>query len=201
MYRLCQTEVVKIVEHIKSVWSHLWRILLSPSGEWQRILKANVSTKRVEMGYLLPCILLCSMFHFVCTFLGSAVSFNWVRAFGAFLLPIIFYGVSYYLSVIAGGVLLFGSNWKNGSGGVLRILIAYSMTIYIVMDVLLTILPGMDYLIILDMYVVYLLYTGCKVFRIESKGSLSRAVAILSVVVVLLPIILHLVLNLLLPNM
>lgn len=179
----------------------MWRILLFPSEEWQRISQENVPIKRVETGYLLPCILLCSVFHFVSTFFDSTLSFSVVRAFGAFLLPIIFYGVSYYLSVIAGGVLLFGSNWKNGSGGVLRILIAYSMTIYIVVDVLLTILPGMDYLIILDMYIVYLLYTGCKVFGIESKGSLSRAVAILSVVVVLLPIILHLVLNLLLPNM
>ncbi len=179
----------------------MWRILLFPSEEWQRILKENVPVKQVEIGYLLPCVLFCAVFHFVCPFCGSAMPFSLVRAFGFFLLPIIFYGVSYYLSVVVGEVFLFGGNENNGAKNILRPLIAYSMTIYIVVDVLLTILPGVDYLIVLDMYVVYLLYTGCKVFGIKSKDSLSRAVVILSVIVVLMPVLLHLVLNLLLPNM
>lgn len=83
----------------------------------------------------------------------------------------------------------------------LSVMIAYSMTIYFLVDLLLNFLPEMDYLIVLDLYVVYLLYTGCKILPININGSLNRTVAILSAVMIFLPVLLHLVLNLLLPNM
>lgn len=190
-----------VVEYIKSVWNHVWRILLFPTEEWRQISKEKVPIKRIVMGYLLPCVFLCAIFHFTCTLFDGEEPFGLIHSFGAFLLPVIFYGIFYYFAVIVGSVFLFGSGKEKYATEALYTLIPYSMTIYIVVDILLTILPEMDYLIVLDIYVVYLIYTGCRALGIESKGSLTRAVAILSVVMILLPILLYLVLNLLLPNM
>ncbi len=153
------------------------------------------------LSYVLAWSVLCGVLHFLCTLLAPADSVHLLHACGELLKVLLFYAVIYYLSVAIGSFLLYGTVGNNKEICLLSTLVAYSMTVYFAVDILLTLLPSMSYLQIFNLYIIYLLYTGCKELDIQARGSLNRAVVILSVTMVALPFLLRLVLKLLFPNM
>lgn len=157
--------------------------------------------KSLLSTYILPLTVLCGVLHFLCTLLYHTSSVNLLQAFGELLKVMLFYLVTYYLAIAIGGFLLYGCISKKKEIRNVYTLVTYSMTVYFAMDILLTLIPSMSYLQILNLYVIYLLYTGCKTLDIQMRGSINRAVVILSATMVALPMLLRLVLKLLFPNM
>ena len=157
--------------------------------------------KSLLSSYILPLTIFCGILHFLCTLLYHTGSFNLLLALGELLKVLLFYAVVYYLAIAIGGFLLYGCISKKKEILPVYTLVTYSMTVFFAVDILLTLLPSMSYLQILNFYVIYLLYTGCKTLDIQIRGSINRAVFILSVTMVALPVILRLVLKLLFPNM
>lgn len=191
----------KIIKYIKFIGRRFGRILLFPSAEWKQVATEKPSIKSLLSSYILPLIIFCGILHFLCALLYHTDSVNLLLALGELLKVLLFYAVVYYLAIAIGGFLLYGCISKKKEILTVYTLVTYSMTVYFAVDILLTLLPSMSYLQILNFYVIYLLYIGCKTLDIQNRGSINRAVVILSVTMVALPVILRLVLKLLFPNM
>lgn len=181
--------------------TRLWRLLLSPSLEWDRIAGEELPMKTVRQRYVVAPACLCMLVSFLCG-LFYAPAHRHIETATADLLAtgIVLFG-TYALTVSAGTWLVQKTVLPPQPAKTLRILESYAMSCIFATTLLISLMPQAGYLNIAGIYSGWLIHTGHKAMLPEHEEQRSTTVILLTLCIAGLPFLLRLALKLLLPNL
>jgi len=182
-----------------NILKHSWGLYISTVSTWDAIDNENLKKNEFRKYFIFPWISLCVLI--VCVF-DSIYAVDKPLETG--VLNGIISGISLLGGYFLSNKICFWYLRKNHetiqSAVICEKVVGYSFTTVFLLDIVTTILPSLFFLQILNVYIAFMVWEGCRaIFKLneEDRGNL---VLVFTVVIIFIPVIISKLIQFLVPN-
>ncbi len=189
---------------LKNLFEQLYRLIFQPSRAWNILInekEENVNDKDFFLkNYIYPVIGIVALFAFIGVFFHRK-EFDIQLALRLMIKVVIalfagFYLASFLLSKVIERFFSNASDYK-----LCQRFVGYSSALIYVMYMVLGIFPEFDFLQLILLYTIYIVWEGAPVYMQISDGERGKFTAAASAIVLLSPIIIEKIMFLTMPGM
>lgn len=183
----------------RNILAHSWELFVATGSTWDKIATEEVTGNEIQRKFIFPWIALCVVVVAV---------FDSLYASGKGLETGILNGIITGVSLLGGYYL---SNkiclWylrkqlpEQSSGLACETIVSYSFTTVFVLKIITTVLPSLFFLQILNVYIAYLVWEGCRAVLKLNEEERGNIILVFTLVIVFIPVLISWIIYLMLPN-
>lgn len=184
---------------ILTIFKHTWGLMMSTASTWDAIRTELKSENSTFKSFVLPWTIIISLVVAVFSALYSTQKVIETGFIMGFVTAIAIIG-SYYIS----RSLAFSFFRKNHSDlfskSDISKIVAHSFTVVYLTKIVASIIPSLFFLQILNVYTVYIVWEGCRVFFNINEDERGKSMLLISLCVIFMPSIISRVILLMLPG-
>lgn len=184
---------------IKKIIQTPWELLTSTPVTWDKIASVKISKNEVRNRFVFPWIMVCVLVTFIFKSLYSSNKSIETGFINSIITTVTLFG-AYFVSKAVCFWYLRKHYQEKYPVVIAEIVVGYSFTITFIIEIITTILPGLFYLQILNIYTAYLIWEACRAILQLNEEERGNIVLILTSVIILSPVIINKIIHLMLPN-
>ena len=185
--------------NILTIFKHTWGLMMSTASTWDANRTELKSENSTFKSFVLPWTIIISLVVAVFSALYSTQKVTETGFIMGFVTAIAIIG-SYYIS----RSLAFSFFRKNHSDlfskSDISKIVAHSFTVVYLTKIVASIIPSLFFLQILNVYTVYIVWEGCRVFFNINEDERGKSMLLISLCVIFMPSIISRVILLMLPG-
>ncbi|MDL2289984.1 hypothetical protein LJB95_01090 [Paludibacteraceae bacterium OttesenSCG-928-F17] len=186
-------------EVLKNMFKRAWGIIISGNVTWDKIAEEKKSVSIIRKQYIYPLMIFCIILAFLFDTLYASD-----RRIETGILSVIVTSLSmfggYYISNILCFIYLKRYRPELASKTECETIVAYSYTIIILIEILISIIPSLFFLRILSMFVGYVVWEGTRAMWQLKEEERGNIVLIFSIIIIFIPIVISRIIHMMLPN-
>lgn len=172
--------------------------MLSTANTWNQIEAEDTDSRQILRNFFLPCLFICAVFvvAFSMIYHPSGMIKYGVISGLSFLIA---YGGSFFIT----RYVAFGFLNKNFPERFTRLqidkIVGYSFTILFIIKIIISIVPSLFFLKILNIYTIYLVWDACRAILKLDEEQRSNFVLIVTVCILFCPFVINKAIEIMLP--
>ncbi|MBV5283919.1 MAG: hypothetical protein JZU53_15970 [Paludibacter sp.] len=184
---------------IKKIVQRPWELLTSTPATWDKIASVKISKNEVRNRFVFPWIMVCVLTTFIFKSLYSPNKSIETGFINSIISTVTLFG-AYFLSKAVCFWYLRKHYQEKYSVIIAEIIVGYSFTVTFIIEIITTILPGLFYLQILNIYTAYLIWEACRAILQLNEDERGNIVLVFTSAIILSPLIINKIIHLMLPN-
>ncbi|HLP03960.1 MAG TPA: YIP1 family protein [Paludibacter sp.] len=184
---------------IKNILSSSWGLFTSTAETWEKIAVQNSTVNEVRKNFVYPWIVFCVFIVGI-----SNGIYAQDKHIETGILNAIITGISLFGGYFLTNRICFWYLRKQQNGAstykASETLVSYSFTCLFALKAITTILPGLFFLQILNVFIAYLVWEGCGAVLKLNEDERGNIVLVFSLVIILVPLLISSVIHFILPN-
>jgi hypothetical protein len=185
--------------NILTIFKHTWGLMMSTALTWEAIRNELKSENNTFKTFVLPWTIIVSLVVSVFSALYSTQKVIETGFVMGFVTAIAIVG-SYYLS----RSLAFSFFRKNHSDlfskSDISKIVAHSFSVVYLTKIIASIIPSLFFLQILNVYTVYIVWEGCRIFFNINEDERGKSMLLISLCVIFMPSIISRIILMMLPG-
>jgi len=184
---------------IKNIIERPWKLLIATTATWDSIATLKVTKKEIRQQFVFPWIAICVLVVFIFKSLYAPDKALEVGLFNAIITAVSFIG-GYFFSITICFWYLRNQHPEKIDAIACEKVVSFSFTTIFVLKVITTILPGMFFLQILNIYTAYLVWEGCRAILKLNEEERGNIVLVFTLVIIFSTILISQIIHFMLPN-
>lgn len=184
---------------LKNMFKRAWGIITSSEATWDQIAAEKAPVNVIRKNYIFPWIIVCILLSLALALFRADSKVFEAGLLNAIITTISLFG-GYFLSNLICFAYLKKSKPDLASKTDCETVVAYSFTIIILIDIIITLVPSLFFLRILSIFTAYCVWEACRAIWNLNEEERGNIVLIFSIVLIFVPIIINKFIHILLPN-
>lgn len=181
-----------------SIFKHSWGLMLSTSNTWNQIEQEDNSKGQIVKHFLFPWIFICTFFVMVFDMLYT--SGNIFKAgIISLLTTFISYSGAFYITRYLSFRFLNQKYPERYSKYEIEKIIAYSFSIVFIIKIVVSVVPSLFFLKILNIYTIYLVWDACRAILKLDEEERGNFVLLTTGLILICPFVFNKLIGFMLP--
>jgi len=183
---------------LMNMFKRSWGLMISTSASWNQIESEDISSKQMLRNYFYPWLFVCTAFVMIFSMIYHPTSFIKAGIISG-LTTVISYGGTYFITrYFAFGFLNNKFPEKFRKTQVDKI-VCYSFAILFIIKIVVSAIPSLFFLKILNIYTIYLVWDACRAILKLDEEERGNFVLICTALILFCPFVISKAIDIMLP--